>query len=314
MNCTICQHPQRQALDLALLNRTATLARLSEQHRLSTSAQHRHKQHLLHKKAQAQNRFQDIMREGYLFILNELLASVWRAARTAEAEGNSRLLLQAVRQGTGIMKFMAKLDSSFSAETVRLLLASPQTVEAGSLLPTNPEFVVKCRQALADSLFGPCPELGSPEAALVDGRLSEAAQGASADLLPLLAGLSQSLGEPGSGPHPAGRKKGGKKPGKTPCQNLNHHNIQQDKLAKKILGLDVAGLAEAPPSKNGNPRFAALLQECADQGKIPAHIPLSEFIYEQSLRAGRIDQKPWQRSAMTVNRPEKGNGTAPLAA
>jgi hypothetical protein len=307
MHCTICSHPQRQAIDLALLNRTATLARLSEQHGLSTSALHRHKQHLLHKMAQAQNRFQDLFREGYLFKLNKFLEKILRVVDTAGAEGNDRLLLQAVRQGTGIMKFMAKLDSSFSPETVHRLLASPQWAAPGSLLPTDPQFVAGCHQALAHSLFSPCPESDAPEEALVHDPRSEAA-------LTEPAGLSQSLGEPGSEPHPAGRKKGGKKPGKTPCQNLNHHKFQPDKLAEKFLGLDIASLAKAPSPANGNSRFAALLQECADQGKIPAHLPLSEFIYEQSLSADQTGKNPWQPSAMTVNRPGMGNGTAPLAA
>ena len=156
MNCTICQHPQRQAIDLALLNRTATLARLSEQHRLSTSALHRHKQHLLHKMAQAQNRFQDLLREGYLFKLNKFLEKVLRVVDTAGAEGNDRLLLQAVRQGTGIMKFMAQLDSSFSPETVHRLLASPQWAAPGASCPPTP--------SSSPTAIRPWPTVSSPPA------------------------------------------------------------------------------------------------------------------------------------------------------
>ena len=82
---------------------------------------------------------------------------VHSAADTAQAEGNSRQLLQAIRQGTNIMKFMAKLDASLTADTIHRLLVSPQWA-GPSLLPTDPQFVAACRQALADSIFAPCPE------------------------------------------------------------------------------------------------------------------------------------------------------------
>jgi transposase-like protein len=51
MLCTVCNHPLRQAIDRALLSRTATLAQLSQKHDLSQSTLHRHKQHLQKKNA-----------------------------------------------------------------------------------------------------------------------------------------------------------------------------------------------------------------------------------------------------------------------
>ena len=156
MPCTICHHPWRQDIDLALLNRTATLAQLSHQHCFSTSALHRHKQHLLKKMARAQNRLQDMLREGYLFKLNELLEMVFGIARTAGAEGNSRLLLQAVRQGTNIMKFMAKLDSSLTSDTVHRLLASPQWTGQGASCPLIP--------SSSPAVIRPWPTASSPPA------------------------------------------------------------------------------------------------------------------------------------------------------
>jgi hypothetical protein len=242
MPCTVCNHPQRQAIDLALLDRTATLAQLSGQHHLSTSALHRHKQHLLHKMARVQNRFQDLLQESYLFILNEFLASVHRAAQTASAAGDSRQLLQAVRQGTGIIKLMAKLGASLTADTIQRLLASPQWAESGKLLPTDPQFVAACHQALADSLFSPCPEPGSEDAPLAAGQLDAAALAELADLhpdlLPLLAGLSPSPSSPGCGPQPAKREKNrpksGKLPGKKSSPGKFNKEIQNVTLSEKI--------------------------------------------------------------------------------
>ena len=241
MPCTVCNHPQRQAIDLALLNRSATLAGLSRQHHLSQSALHRHKQHLQKKMLATQNRFQDTLREGCLFILSSFLEMVCRAAQTAGAEGNSRLLLQAVRQGTGIIKFMAKLDFALDPDTVYRLLDSFQWAEPGSLLPTDLHFIVGSRQALADALLSPCPEPSDQDESLAAGQGAETALPDLADLNPenlqaLLAGLSQSLDSCGCDPYPAKREKGGKKPGKTPPRRDIYHKYQQDNKIEKISG------------------------------------------------------------------------------
>ena len=59
MPCTICQHPKRQAIDQALITGSATLAALSQEYGLSTSALHRHKAHLQAKVNRAKDQLQD---------------------------------------------------------------------------------------------------------------------------------------------------------------------------------------------------------------------------------------------------------------
>jgi hypothetical protein len=272
MSCSICTHPQRQAIDLALLNRTATLTVLGQQHRLSKSALHRHKQHLLKKVAQAKDRFQDMLKEGYLLTLNKLLERVQRLAHKAEAEDNSRLLLQAVRQGTSIIKFMAKLEDSLRPETVCRLLASPQWTASGSLLPTEPGFLAACHQALADSFFSPCPEPDDEDDSLAEP----------ADLTPellsgLLAGLSQSLGSSGSQPHPAGWEKGGKKSGKTAVDGIKKQNNQSVSRETKSFGKN-----PRPPAVSGPQPDAAELLEAWDPKLLTPD-------WVQDLDAGRLD-------------------------
>jgi hypothetical protein len=298
MSCTVCRHPERQAIDLALLDRTATLAQLSGRHHLSQSALHRHKQHLLKKMALAQNHFQDLLREGYLFILNKFLAKVQRVADLAGAEGNTRLLLQAVRQGTDIMKFMAKLDSSLTPDTVHRLLAAPQCAEPGSLLPTDPQFVAACHQALADRLFSPCPEPAAQEDAPFNSQLSAAASPDLADLpldqlQDLLSGLSPSQDSSQRAPHPARREKSGKFPGKTSHVKKNNQENQEAELYEKIAGmLDLPLFGPNLPLGTGNSKLETVLQQCHPNGNTPADKPLSETIYEQSLRANQRGKAP----------------------
>jgi hypothetical protein len=160
---------------------------------------------------QTQNRFQDILREGSLFILNTFLELVMRTAQTAGAEGNSRLVLQAARQGTGIIKFMARLDFSLDPDTVYRLLASPQWADQGSLLPTVPQIFAGSHQFL------------------VEGQAADAALDELADpalLQNLLTNLSQSLGLPGFEPHPPKREIGGK--------NRKKHTLRK-KYLRKIM-------------------------------------------------------------------------------
>jgi hypothetical protein len=231
MSCPVCHHPERQSIDTALLAGTATLTQLSKQHRLNTSDLQRHQQHLVQKTGQAQNRFQELLREGYLFTLQKFLEMVQIAADTARAEGDDRQLLQAIRQGTNIMKFMAKLDASLTADTIHRLLASPQWAGA-SLLPTDPRFVAACRQALADSLLAPCPETVP---------VTNSAEPAALRPEPppdLPDGLCQPESVCDCGQHPAGPPHRRKNPGENlPDQNipgnrqLRHHNRNLRKKA-----------------------------------------------------------------------------------
>ncbi len=162
MPCTVCQHPERQVIDQALLAKTTTLTALSQQHGLSLGALHRHKQHLLKKMSQAQNRFQEILRQGIIFKLNIFLELAMRTALTASDDGNFRLVLQAIREGTRIIKFMVKSDFPIDAETVYRLLDSPQWADQGCLLPTDPKIFAGSHQTLAGSLFSHCPEISPP--------------------------------------------------------------------------------------------------------------------------------------------------------
>jgi hypothetical protein len=234
MSCTVCNHPQRQAIDLALLNRTATLAELSRQHQLSQSALHRHKQHLLKKMARTENRFQSLLREGCLVILYSFLERMMHITQTAAADGNARQLLQAVRQGTGIIKFMHKLDLTLDPDTVYRLLEAPQSVAQDSLLPTDLKFSAGSRQALADNLFAPCPEPASDQEQALEADAAADLADLDPELLQnLLANLSQSLDRIEIAPPPGKREKSGKKAKKGHGSNANYKKYQQDSRCEK---------------------------------------------------------------------------------
>ncbi len=158
MSCTICNHPQRQKIDQALVAGSVTLAALSQEYGLSTSALHRHKAHLQAKVNRAKDQLQDNLRQGCVFWLSQALEMAMQTAQAAQAEGNSKLVLQAIAQGTRLIGIILKQDFQLDPKVVYEILASSQWATQSSLLPHDPKLMSMSRQALAGALSSPCPE------------------------------------------------------------------------------------------------------------------------------------------------------------
>ena len=278
MSCTICQHPQRQAIDQALITGSATLAALGQQYNLSTSALHRHKAHLQAKVNRAKDQLQENLRQGCLFWLSQALEISMQTAQAAQAEGNVRVVLQAIRQGTSLIRIILKQDLHLDDRVIYEILASPQWATQTTLLPQDPRIMSLSRQSLTGALTSPCPETvdaSSSPASPEDPDLNA--------IQAVLATLAQPLV---SQPKPENRllnsrDKSGKSAGKTPAKKDNNQKYQEDTLWEKISGIMAAPLLSriAPPE--------TLFRELDKSGSIPTNIPLSEYIHEQSLREGK---------------------------
>ena len=149
MPCSICNHPQRQKIDQALVAGSSTLTALGQEYGLSTSALQRHKAHLQAKISRAQGQLQDNLRQGYIFQLSQFLEMAMQTARAAQAEGNSRLVLQALAQGTRLINILLKQDLQLDQRVVYEILASPQWATQAGLLPNDPQVLAVSRQTLA---------------------------------------------------------------------------------------------------------------------------------------------------------------------
>ena len=286
MSCTICNHPDRQAIDQALVA-GATLAALSQQYQLSTSALHRHKAHLQAQVNRGKDRLLDNVRQGCLFWLTQALEMIMQTASTAQAEGSHKLVLQALAQGTRLITIILKHDLPLDDRTVFELLSSPQWADQSGLLPHDPNIMALSRQSLTGIFSSPCPE---GEALPED--------------LDTLQAILSTLGQPpDTQPETANRKlktknrsfkqweKSGKLAGKIPPKANKSEQDQGDMILQKIAGIDLASLLNAPVG-NANSPLSPLFQAPSDDEKIPADIPLAEFIYERSLQAGGNGQNP----------------------
>ena len=276
MSCTICNHPKRQAIDQALIAGSATLAALSQEYGLSTSALHRHKAHLQAQVNRGKDRLLDHLRQGCLFWLTRALEMIMQTASAAQAEGNHKLVLKALSQGTRLVTIMLKHDLPLDDRTVFELLSSSQWADQSGILPHDPNIMALSRQSLHGIFSSPCPDAQDlPESSF------------SPDDLALMQQLFQGLASPAT-PGQAcrsRREKSGKSAAKTPARKVNHQECQEDRLWEKISGiLPPASLAGHLPLETSNSKLDSLLEELADGDKITADKPLSEYLYEQSLK------------------------------
>jgi hypothetical protein len=232
MPCTICNHPQRQKIDQALVAGSSTLAALGQEYGLSTSALQRHKAHLQAKISRAQNQLQDNLRQSYIFQLSQFLEMAMQTAQAAQAEGNSRLVLQAIAQGTRLIKIILKQDLQLDQRVVYEILASPQWATQAGLLPNDPQVLAVSRQTLAGTLDVPCPEtaVASPSAnPLEDLEL----------IKKNLLSLAQPAGQPKNDNRLLQkREKGGKLPGNSFGFDKIYEEYQRILEEEKITGTD----------------------------------------------------------------------------
>jgi hypothetical protein len=155
--CIVCRHNQIKDIDRALLTGT-TLTSLNQKYGFSTSALHRHQEHLMQKMARAQKRFHDGLHQGLYCKLNIVMELVLHVVRGANAGGDFKLFLQASREVTRIISLMHKMAVQLEPEMIYCLMASPQWDLQDSLLPNSFQALSATRQTLAVNLFAHCPE------------------------------------------------------------------------------------------------------------------------------------------------------------
>ena len=306
MSCSICNHPDRQAIDQALVAGSATLAALSQQYQLSTSALHRHKAHLQAKVGRAKAQLQDNLLQGCLFWLSQALEMIMQTAQAAQAEGNYKIVLQAVAQGTRLINLMLKHELPLDDRLLYEILTSPQWPAQTGLLPPDPNIMAKSRQSLTGIFSSPCPE----------GEALPESLDFPEDMDTLQAILSTLAQPPDTPPKTANRKpktenrpfkqweKSGKLAGKIPPKADKNEQDQGDMILQKIAGIDLASLLNAPVGAANSP-LTSLFQPRGDDESIPPDIPLAEFIYEKSLQAGNNGKNPVRPAA-----PGPGRGAA----
>jgi hypothetical protein len=158
MHCTICNHPDRRDIDLALLCRRHTFESLHRQFGVTVSALFRHKKHMKENVIAARDRLNNTRRQGCLLKLTDLLEHVQQAVRTAEAEGSLGRVIRGAYVASRIIHQIDRLEVSLELETVYRLISAPGFVSQDTLLPTEPQVIADLHKSLVDFACQPCPE------------------------------------------------------------------------------------------------------------------------------------------------------------
>ncbi len=155
-----------------------------------------------------------------------------QAAQAAQAEGNGKVVLQAISQGTRLINIMMKHDLPLDDRLVYEILASPQWTTQASLLPHDPKIMSISRQSLAGVISSSCPETAAPASSPASPVDPDLMQQLLQDLAqPMANGKRQTengLFKP--------REKSGKLPGKTFLNKNNIKKYQEDRRVEKSAG------------------------------------------------------------------------------
>lgn len=151
--CTICTHPARQAMDLALIEGVPVL-RIAAEYAVSDDAVTRHRAHIPPKLAQAQAAETVAQADDLLYQVKHLRGKAVSLLLKAESSGDYRAALMGIREARGCLELLAKLQGQLDERPVINLTISPQWVQLRAVivqaLAPYPEARARVAAALAE--------------------------------------------------------------------------------------------------------------------------------------------------------------------
>ena len=153
-SCTICQHPQREALDLALVG-GAALSETAAKYRVSNDAVSRHKANHLPTKLVLAEKAAEVAEAGDLLgQVQDLQARTLAILEAAEASREHRTALGAIREARSNLELLAKLLGELDERPVVNVLVSPQWLELRTLIIAALERHPQARESVLRAVEG----------------------------------------------------------------------------------------------------------------------------------------------------------------
>jgi hypothetical protein len=150
-SCTICEHPDREAIDRALVGDSSNLS-ISSLFGVSESAVRRHKaNHLPAKLVMAQAAEEIAQADDLLGQMQDLQARTLAVLEAAESTNQHRTALSAIREARSNLELLAKLLGELDERPHVNVLISP-TVQTAIIAALGP--YPEARLAVADALQG----------------------------------------------------------------------------------------------------------------------------------------------------------------
>jgi len=152
--CTVCAHPEREAIDEALVGGSA-LSELAAIYRVSDDALGRHKaNHLPATLLKAHEAGEIAHADNLLTRLDELTDEAHRIGSKAEREGDYRTALSGVRELVRIVELQAKLIGELDERPVLNLHLQPEWIELRAVIVGALEPHPEARESVLRALEG----------------------------------------------------------------------------------------------------------------------------------------------------------------
>ncbi len=150
--CTVCEHPQAEEINTALLN-GVSLRNIAERYSVSKTALHRHKEsHLPADLVKAREAREIAKADSLLDQVIELRDKALSILAKAEQAGDLRTALQGVREAKGCLELLAKLQGELAQEGTVNITISPQWLSLRTVILQALEPYPEARLKLAAAL------------------------------------------------------------------------------------------------------------------------------------------------------------------
>ena len=153
--CTICTHPEREAIDRALSPRVDSYRHIASQFDVSTAAVRRHEaEHLPESLAMAQEAREVAHGDDLLAQVVDLQQRTLAILTQAEKKGDGRLALSAIAEARRNLELLGKLAGELQQEGTVNLILTPQWIELQTVilqaLAPYPEARLAVAEAVGD--------------------------------------------------------------------------------------------------------------------------------------------------------------------
>ncbi len=150
--CSICEHPQAEEINTALLN-GVSLRNIAERYSVSKTALHRHKEsHLPADLVKAQEAQEVAKADSLLDQVAELRDKALAILAKAEQAGDLRTALQGIKEARGCLELLAKLQGELQERTTVNILINPQWLSLRTVILEALDGFPEARLAVAQAL------------------------------------------------------------------------------------------------------------------------------------------------------------------
>ncbi len=153
-SCSICLHPEREEINAALLSETP-LRDMARRYATSKDALARHREHLPVHLVKAQDAAEVAQADNLLEQVKSLQARALTILDKAEASGDLRTALSAIREARGNLELLAKLLGELQQEGTVNVLVAPEWLSLRAVVVEALAPYPQAREAVLGALSEP---------------------------------------------------------------------------------------------------------------------------------------------------------------